>query len=1025
MSVSSDSSSSDEMEIQEFELDPGLEKKVSELREQLGGNPHQYELHVEYINTLRSLSVFEELKEAREKMHQYFPLTESLWLEWLQDEIAVAVDVEEKERVLTLFEKAVDDYLSIEIWLRYINYMTEEYKAMDGSSSEALQTVFHLDKVREVYHRAVNATGHHYKLSHVIWNPFKDFEMGLLESNHSVVQYNRVKELYLKRISTPHEDLENTFAQYSTLVTNYSNQDYEAEMIAANSIYTKAMNLCTQLEQYEAAIAQNGNDLSSYRAYIEYLKKNKEIDVFYVKTTYERALQIHCLDPTLWDEYIVYLLGHFRIQSVVPKVCERSVRNCPWSGDLWSHVVRTTESFRGVEIDINAIVEKSLQSGLLQSNIEELMKLSFGYCDFIRHRFQQNKDAESLRNGFLYILQTITNAFPDGDPYCRVEYNWINTETRIVEDIVKARKLWDSLIKRKGGESDVWLRYIEFEKQHNTVSKVQSIFKQACQKQMDWPERIFEAWLSFEHEAGSIESLELAYSRIMQQRKILQQREEQTRLIEADALQRESEKREKRLEKDREFRAKRRQKEKEKKAEKRKLEGPMAEDKPDEHDENSASKKQKLSKTRKDDFTLFVSNLNPDTDEVELAEFFKDCGSVVDVRIVKDKEGASKGYAYVEFASEEQAQTAQSKDGHTLNGRDISTHVSPEKTSDPKTIFVCNFSRTIEENWIRELFKSFGEIEEIRMPLTKEGRSRCFAYVQFKHSQSAESAVSLNGQEFEPGKPLSVAISDPSKKKKPNPSQEVANQKTLFVANFPLKTTKEELESLFQQYGALQEVRIVPNEDGKSKGCGFVEYQDENCARTALSLNEYNFNGRHITVTVADPLKLVDRKKERKQNADEKSRIESHSVYVKGLSEQTTIVTLRAEFKKYGNIRNARLIPEKNAAIVEYFEESDVGKAVLGLNETVIDGQTIHVEPSNSDLAKLSNQIPKPSPAMPVPTALLPRRIQRPATKLSTQKPRVVAKAHPLASPPTTSSSATSSKSNSDFRDLFLASRQK
>ncbi|KAK9767498.1 Splicing factor, variant 2 [Basidiobolus ranarum] len=962
-------------------------------------------------------------------MHQYFPLTETLWIEWIQDEIAIAMEIEEKQHILNLFEKAIEDYLSIDIWFRYTNYMVEEYKAFVESPNESLKTMFNLEKVREIFHRAVNTTGYHYKLSHIIWNRFRDFEMEFLETEFSEKQYNRVKELYLKRINTPHAELENTFSQYSTFVTKYSNQNYEAEMVAANPIYTKAMGFCTQIELYEVALEQTANSLKSYQQYIEFLRKSKDLDVFYVKSMYERALQIHCLDPSLWDDYIVYLLGNFRIQNIVLKVCERSVRNCPWSGDLWSHFVRTTESFKGTEIDLNALVEKSLQSGSLQSNLEEFIKLCLTCCDFIRHRFQHHPDAEKLRSGFLYVSQMITNVFPDGDPYCRVEYNWINTETKVVKDIAKARKLWDSLIKRRGGESEIWLRYIEFEKHHDTVSKVQSIFKQAHLKQMDWPERIFEAWLAYEHEMGSVENFELAYTRISQQRKILQLKQEQAIQYEAEATIRESNKREKRLEKDREFRAKRRQKEKEKKSEKRKSEAVKEiqshEDNAVDDSENPALKKQKLSKTRKDDFTVFISNLNPETDEVEIAEFFKDCGTVVDVRIVKDKDSISKGYAYIEFADEEQAQKAQAKDGQVLNGKEISAHVNPEKTADPKTIFVCNFSRNIEESAIQDLFKPFGEIEEIRMPLTKEGRSRCFAYVQFKHSESAEAAVSLDGQEFEPGKPLSVAISDPSKKKKPNPLHDDASPKTLFVANFPLKTTKEELQSLFQQYGNLQEVRIVSNQAGKSKGCGFVEYQDENCARAALSLNDYNYNGRHIAVSIADPEKSLEKKKEKKDNEEEKLKIESHSVYIKGLSDETTIVTLRAEFKKYGKIRNARLMPDKNAATVEYFEESDVGKAVLGLNDTMLDGQIIHVEPSNSDLAKLSNQMPKPSPAIPVPTALLPRRIQRPATKLTTQRFRPVAKMHPENPPTPASSTSTSAKSNTDFRDLFLASRKK
>ena len=54
-------------------------------------------------------------------MHTRFPLSEPLWLEWLEDEESglesSKASTQELER---LFDLAVSDYLSIPIWLKYL-----------------------------------------------------------------------------------------------------------------------------------------------------------------------------------------------------------------------------------------------------------------------------------------------------------------------------------------------------------------------------------------------------------------------------------------------------------------------------------------------------------------------------------------------------------------------------------------------------------------------------------------------------------------------------------------------------------------------------------------------------------------------------------------------------------------------------------------------------------------------------------------------------------------------------------------
>ena len=65
---------------------------------------------------------------------------------------------------------------------------------------------------------------------------------------------------------------------------------------------------------------------------------------------------------------------------------------------------------------------------------------------------------------------------------------------------------------------------------------------------------------------------------------------------------------------------------------------------------------------------LYVGNLSYSLKAAELEEVFKSAGEVVNVKVVMDQEtGRSKGFAFVEMATDEQGTRAI----ETLNGKDM------------------------------------------------------------------------------------------------------------------------------------------------------------------------------------------------------------------------------------------------------------------------------------------------------------------------------------------------------------------
>ena len=74
----------------------------------------------------------------------------------------------------------------------------------------------------------------------------------------------------------------------------------------------------------------------------------------------------------------------------------------------------------------------------------------------------------------------------------------------------------------------------------------------------------------------------------------------------------------------------------------------------------------------------------------------------------------------------------------------------------------------------------------------------------------------------------------------------------IYVGNLSFKTTEEELQDLFAQYGEVSKVNIIQDrETGRSRGFGFVEMESEGASEAIEALDGEEFGGRSLRVNVA------------------------------------------------------------------------------------------------------------------------------------------------------------------------------
>ncbi|KAF8960957.1 hypothetical protein BGZ46_001464 [Entomortierella lignicola] len=185
--------------------------------------------------------------------------------------------------------------------------------------------------------------------------------------------------------------------------------------------------------------------------------------------------------------------------------------------------------------------------------------------------------------------------------------------------------------------------------------------------------------------------------------------------------------------------------------------------KTEEKETTVAAKKTKTEDASPASATVFVGGLSWNVDNDWLRTEFTECGEILDVRVITDRDSQrSKGFAYVEFATQEGANAALALAGKEIDGRAIRVDLSESrqkkdagaKSSSPQgdatdTLFIGNLSFNATEDDIRGAFAECGEIISIRLPTDREtGQPKGFGYIQFSSIEEAKAAVAWNGSEL-------------------------------------------------------------------------------------------------------------------------------------------------------------------------------------------------------------------------------------------------------------------------------------
>ncbi|KAI1621107.1 nucleolin [Exophiala viscosa] len=178
-----------------------------------------------------------------------------------------------------------------------------------------------------------------------------------------------------------------------------------------------------------------------------------------------------------------------------------------------------------------------------------------------------------------------------------------------------------------------------------------------------------------------------------------------------------------------------------------------------------------------------------------------------------------------------------------------------EDERDRRTVFVQQLAARLRTKELIQFFEKVGPVKEAQIVKDRvSGRSKGVGYVEFKDEASVPLAIQMTGQKLL-GIPIIAQLTEAEKNRQArNPEASSSNHNSvpfhrLYVGNIHFSITEQDLQNVFEPFGALEFVQLQKDEGGRSRGYGFVQFQDPTQAREALEkMNGFDLAGRPIRV---------------------------------------------------------------------------------------------------------------------------------------------------------------------------------
>ncbi|GAA5897541.1 polyadenylate-binding protein [Sporobolomyces salmoneus] len=356
--------------------------------------------------------------------------------------------------------------------------------------------------------------------------------------------------------------------------------------------------------------------------------------------------------------------------------------------------------------------------------------------------------------------------------------------------------------------------------------------------------------------------------------------------------------------------------------------------------------------------SLYVGELDPSVTEAMLYEIFSMIGPVASIRVCRDAvTRRSLGYAYVNYLNSSDGERALEQLNYSLIKqrpcRIMWSQRDPAlRKNGAGNIFIKNLDENIDNKALHDTFAAFGNILSCKVAVDGQGNSLGYGFVHYDTAEAARAAIEgVNGMLLN-DKVVYVGIHIPKRERQAKIDEIRAHFTNLYVKNVPVEVDTEEFRQMFEPYGKVTSAVITTDNEGKSKGFGFVNYeQHEDAAKAVDALHEKDYKGQQLYVARAQ--RKSEREEELKKSYEQKKyeqtlKYQGVNLYVKNLDDDVDEEKLKAEFEPFGQITSCKIMSDDKGAskgfgFVCFSAPDEATKAVTELNGKMIGTKPLYV----------------------------------------------------------------------------------
>lgn len=283
---------------------------------------------------------------------------------------------------------------------------------------------------------------------------------------------------------------------------------------------------------------------------------------------------------------------------------------------------------------------------------------------------------------------------------------------------------------------------------------------------------------------------------------------------------------------------------------------------------------------------VYVHNLPFEVSWQDLKDHMKAAGPVTRADIITKADGSSKGCGLVEFATPKGAATAiRTLNDSVLQGRQILVREDREAGGGAgagkaapaggragggggntnRRLYVGNLPFRVTWEELKDSFRKFGEVAYANVSTNPDGRSKGWGVVEMANGRDARAAIAativFDGRSLEvredreaAGSVASVAAGGGAAgaggpRRALGGGSGAAKGSRVYVGNLSWDVAWQDLKDLFKTVGEVVHADVFTGSDGRSRGCGIVEFASPADASHAIAtLNDTELKGRLIFV---------------------------------------------------------------------------------------------------------------------------------------------------------------------------------